>query len=244
MNDYFPTTYGERIADIYDELHQGLPGLESMVDILAELAKGDRALELGIGTGRVALPLSERGIEVHGIDSSETMVARLKAKAGGAHIPVTIGDFTDVGVDGQFSLILVVFNTFFALTSQEEQVRCFRNVAERLTEDGVFVIEAFVPDLTRFTSNQSVSATRVELDRVMLDVTRHDPVNQRLTTQYLIVSEEGTQLIPIHARYAWPSELDLMAQLAGMKLQERWGSFGREPFTAASRNHVSVYKKE
>ena len=142
MNDFSPSSYGERIANIYDELHQGMPGLEPMVDALAELAGAGRALELGIGTGRVALPLTERGVEVHGIDSSETMVARLKAKAGGAQIPVTIGDFADVGVDEQYSLIFVVFNTFFALTSQEYQVRCFRNVAEHLTEDGLFVIEA------------------------------------------------------------------------------------------------------
>ncbi len=243
MNDYFPSTYGERIADIYDELYQELPGLEPMVDTLAELARGGRALELGIGTGRVAIPLAERGVDVHGIDSSEAMVARLRAKERGAKIPVTIGDFADVGIDGRFSLIFAVFTSFLGLTSQEEQVRCFRNVAEHLTEDGVFVIEAFVPDLTRFTRNQSVSATTVESNRVMLAITRHDPVDQRLTGQNVIISEDGTRLIPVQLRYAWPSELDLMAQLAGMRLKERWDSFQREPFTASSRTHVSVYGK-
>ena len=243
MNEHFPSMYGERIAYIYDELHQDLPGLDLMVDTLAELANGGRVLELGIGTGRVALPLAERGVDIQGIDSSEAMVAKLRAKEGGEQIPVIIGDFAEMSIDGQFSLVFVVFNTFLALISQEEQIRCFGNVADRLTEDGVFVIEAFVPDLTRFARSHSVSATRIESDRVLLDVTRHDPVSQILTSQYIVIAEDGIKLIPIKARYAWPSELDMMAQLAGMKLQERWGSFQRDPFTAASRNHVSVYKK-
>ncbi|MBI2856317.1 MAG: class I SAM-dependent methyltransferase [Chloroflexi bacterium] len=243
MNDYDASTYGERIADIYDELHQGLADVQATVDALADLAQGGRALELGIGTGRIALPLAERGVEVHGIDASPAMVARLREKEGGAQIPVAMGDFVDVAVEGDFSLIFVAFNTFFGLLSQEDQVRCFRNVAHHVSGDGVFVIEAFVPDVTRFVRGQNITAPLLEMDRVLLDVSRHDPVTQRVVAQHLLIMESGTRLYPVQLRYAWPSELDLMSQLAGMRLRERWGSWRREPFTAASTNHVSVYEK-
>ena len=243
MSEYGPSTYGERIAEVYDDLYQGLADLQPIVDALADLARGGRVLELGIGTGRIALPLAARGIDIHGIDASEAMVARLRAKEGGGKIPVTMGDFADVGVGGSYSLTFVVFNTFFALLSQEDQVRCFRNVAQQLTDDGVFLIEAFVPDLARFARGQNTSATRVDTDSVVLDVTRHDPVNQRIVSQHVIITEGETKLFPVQLRYAWPSELDLMAQLAGMQLRERWGSWQRALFTAASTGHVSVYEK-
>jgi SAM-dependent methyltransferase len=242
MNEYGPSTYGERIAEVYDELHAGLADVEPIVDALADLARGGRVLELGIGTGRIALPLAARGIDIYGIDASEAMVAKLRAKEGGAKIPVTMGDFADVGVEGSFSLTFVVFNTFFALLSQEDQIRCFHRVAQHLTDNGVFLIEAFVPDLARFVRGQNTSATRVETDRVMLDVSRHDPVGQRVESQHVTITESGTKLFPVQLRYAWPSELDLMAQLAGMRLRERWSSWERAPFTAASTSHVSVYE--
>jgi SAM-dependent methyltransferase len=243
MSEYDPTTYGERIAHVYDEWYPATVD-EEMISALAELAAGGRALELGIGTGRVALPLAAAGVEVHGIDSSEAMVAKLRAKPGGKRIPVTIGDFADVGVEGTFSLVFVVFNTFFSLTSQDDQVRCFQNVARRLTQDGVFVIEAFVPDLARFSGDQTVRATGVETDHILLEASRHDPVRQRVVSQHVVIREDGTKLYPVHVRYAWPAELDLMARLAGLRLRDRWGGWDRRPFAADSTQHVSVFERE
>jgi SAM-dependent methyltransferase len=241
VEGYEARTYGDLIADVYDELYGELDPATA-VEVLAALAGGGPALELAIGTGRIALPLADRGVEVHGIDVSEAMVERLRAKPGGDRIPVTIGDFADVGVDGRFALVFVVFNTFFALTSQEDQVRCFANVAARLTDGGVFVLEAFMPDLARFRRHQTVTAPTVDVDRVMLDVTRHDPVAQRIDSQHILISESGIRLQPVHIRYAWPAELDLMAQLARMRLRDRWADWDRSPFTADSDKHVSVYE--
>lgn len=242
VQDYGPSTYGDRIAEVYDELYVGLGDVISIADVLADLARGGPALELGIGTGRVALPLAARGVEVHGIDASEAMVAKLRAKEGGAAIPVTIGDFAGVEVEGSFSLVFVVFNTLFALLSQEEQVRCFQNVARRLTPDGVFLIDAFVPDVARFARGAYTQASQVETDHVMLDVSRHDPLGQRIVSSHVWITDGGVRLYPVHLRYAWPSELDLMARLAGLRLRDRWGGWRGEPFTADSARHVSVYE--
>ena len=241
MKGYEARTYGDLIADVYDELYRELDPTPA-VEALVALAGGGSALELAIGTGRIALPLAERGVEVHGIDVSEAMVERLRAKPGGDRIPITIGDFADVGVEGRFSLVFIAFNTFFALTSQREQVRCFANVATRLAEGGVFTLELFVPDIARFRGHQSVSAPRVELDTVMLDVARHDPVTQRIDAQLVAITPAGVRLQPIFIRYAWPAELDLMARLAGFRLRDRWADWDGSPFTADSRKHVSVYE--
>jgi SAM-dependent methyltransferase len=243
MQGYDATTYGERIADIYDELYEGMLDTESTVEFLADLAGEGPVLELAIGTGRVALPLSGRGVEVHGIDASEAMVEALRAKDGGDRISVTMGDFAEVAVEGRYDLIFVVFNTLFALTSQEEQVRCFRNVAEHLENDGHFVVEVFVPDLARFDHGQRVSADRVEVDRVVLEASLHDPVGQRVVSQHIVITESGNRVVPVHIRYAWPSELDLMARLAGLRLKDRWAGWRGEFFTADSVRHVSVYEK-
>lgn len=189
----------------------------------------------------VALPLAQRGLEVHGIDASDAMVAKLRAKPGGEAIPVSIGNFVDVGVEGRFSLIFVVFNTLFALDSQEEQVRCFSNVANHLADGGLFLIEAFVPDLTRYTLGQHTHTYSVELDRVHLDVARLDLAAQQIVSQHVVLSESGIRLYPVKIRYAWPSELDLMARLAGLRLKERWSGWGRERFTATSTRHISAY---
>jgi SAM-dependent methyltransferase len=244
MNDYDATTYGERIADIYDQLYEGMLDTDSTVEFLADLAGKGPVLELAVGTGRVALPLVERGIEVHGIDASESMVKGLRQKEGGDRIPVTMGDFAEVEVEGTFTLIFVVFNTLFALTSQEDQLRCFRNVAEHLEDGGRFVIEVFVPDLARFDRGQRVSADRVEVDRVVLEASLHDPVGQRIVSQHVVISESGNRMVPVHIRYAWPSELDLMARLAGLNLKDRWGGWRGEFFTADSVRHISVYEKQ
>jgi len=248
MNDYTAATYGDKIAEVYDEMYPMRADVAPAVDALAKLAGNGPALELGIGTGRVALPLAQRGIEVHGIDASEAIVARMRAKPGGDAISVTIGDFSDFSLkdgDGhrKFRLVYVVFNTLFQATSQQAQVQCFRSVAAHLADDGAFLVEAFVPDPTRFTRNQNISAGRVEPDLVSIDISRHDSVNQFVQSQHLFVTESGIKLYPVQVRYSWPSELDLMAQLAGMSLRERWGDWDGSPFTASSEFHISIYEK-
>jgi SAM-dependent methyltransferase len=242
MEAYGPETYGDRVADVYDE-HTAYLGLdtEGAVETLAELAGGGPVLELAIGTGRLALPLAKLGLEVQGIDASQAMVAKLREKPGGADIPVTIGDFADVGVEGRYPLIFVGFNTFFALLSQEDQLRCFANVAAHLTDDGLFVLEAFFPDLGRYDRDQRVSVLRLDTGGVMLDAARHDPVAQRIETSHVVITEEGTKLYPVNLRYAFPSELDLMARLAGLELKDRWGGWRKEEFGPLSQRHVSVY---
>lgn len=243
MEGYGPETYGDRIADAYDGFYDYHLDTEGAVETLAELAGSGPVLELAIGTGRLALPLAERGLEVHGIDASEEMVAKLREKPGGDSIPVTMGDFADVGVEGSYVLIFVGFNTFFALQSQDDQVRCFANAAAHLADGGLFVVEAFFPDLARYDRGQRTQATTVELDRVLLEASRHDPVEQRVVSQHVVLTEAGTKLYPISIRYAFPSELDLMARLAGLQLRDRWGSWRKDPFTADSRQHVSVYAR-
>jgi SAM-dependent methyltransferase len=240
MEGYEPQTYGDRIADVYDTMYPELD-TEEAVEALAALAGNGPVLELAIGTGRLALPLAERGIEIHGIDVSEAMVAKLRAKPGGDRIPVTMGDFADVGVDGRYRLIFVGFNTFFALVTQEDQARCFANVAAHLTDDGVFALEGFVPDLARFDRGQRTQTTRVDVDRVVLEASIHDQPAQRVDSQHVVITSEGVRLYPTSLRYAFPTELDLMARLAGLELRQRWGSWRREPFSESSPRHVSVY---
>jgi len=246
-DDYGPETYGDRIADIYDGWVRDA-GIDATtgasVEFLASLAGEGPVLELGIGTGRIALPLAARGIDIRGIDASAEMVARLREKPDGAAIPVTMGDFAGVPVEGAYSLIFVAFNTFFALLTQDDQVGCLREVASRLAPGGAFVLSAFVPDLSRFDRGQRVDATLVETDRVLLEAARHDPVAQTVTASHVVVTEAGTRIYPVKLRYAWPSELDLMARLAGLRLRDRFGGWEREPFTAESGGHVSVYERD
>lgn len=243
MEGYDPATYGNRIADVYDSLYTDLSDVQTMANMLVQLASGGRALELGIGTGRIALPVAWRGVEVHGVDSSPAMVSRLRSKVGGASIPVTMGNLADVPVQEEFKLIFIVFNTLFALETQDLQVRCFQNVAKHLAHDGAFVVEAFVPDPGRYVRGQNTSTTRIEKDKVMLEVAQHDPINQRVYAQHVIIMEQGIHLLPVTIRYAWPSELDLMARMAGLKLRERWADWKKSPFTATSASHVSVYER-
>lgn len=239
MNDYKADTYGEHVADIYDEWYGAYD--EAAIATLSELARGGQALELGIGTGRVALPLQQKGVKVHGIDASAAMLAKLCAKPGGESIPVTVGNFAEVAVEGEFSLIYILFNTFFALLTQDEQIRCCENAARHLSGEGVFVIEAFVPDMTRFSGGQSIRVVNVGGSEVRLDATQLDPINQCLTSQHVVLTEQGVRVYPVKLRYVWPSELDLMARLAGMRLQQRWGNWERGAFSAGSGKHVSVY---
>lgn len=245
MEGYGASTYGDLFADVYDQWYGPDGDIDDdtadAAEFLAGLAGPGPALELAIGTGRVALPLAGRGVEVHGLDASEAMIARLRAKPGGERIPVTVGDMADVAVGGRFPLVYLVFNTIFALTTQAEQVRCFRNVAARLADGGAFVVEAFVPDLSRYPRGQGISLNRMDVDQVTLDVSRHDPVMQTVDSQHVVLRAEGIRLQPIRIRYAWPAELDLTAQLAGLRLAGRWAGWRREPFTASASTHVSVY---
>ncbi len=243
MNDYDPMlSFGEEVAATYDESPRGDEA--ACVAFLERHARGGPALELAIGTGRIGLPLAARGVRLDGIDLSPAMVARLRAKPGGDQIPVTIGDFAAVAVPDRYRLIYVVFNTLFNLLTQDDQVRCFENVAAHLTDDGVFVVEAFVPTfLMRLRDNQYVDAEAIEIGEVRLDVGRHDLVRQILDESHVVLSRDGVRLYPIVTRYAWPSELDLMARIAGLRLTERWGGWNDEPFTADSRLHISVYAR-
>lgn len=241
MKGYHPMdSFDKASADVYDQELRG--DEQATVALLAELARGGPALELAIGTGRIALPLAAKGIRVDGIDMSDAMVAQLRTKPGGDSMSVAMGDFADVEVEGTYRLIYLVFNTLFNLLEQEDQVRCFVNAAKHMTDDGCFVVEGFVPAyLNRLRDDQYVDAEELEVGRVTFDVGRHDPIRQRLDESHVVLSPEGVQLFPIVCRYAWPSELDLMARIAGLQLQDRWAGWERERFTAASRNCISVY---
>jgi SAM-dependent methyltransferase len=237
-----PAFYGDRWADVYDEWHVGHDPAP-MVEFLAGLARGGRALELAIGTGRVALPLAERGITVEGIDASQAMVDRLRVKPGGDAIPVVIGDMAKVGVTGPFRLVYLVFNTLFGLQSQEQQADCFSNVARVLEPGGMFVIECLVPDRNLLYRGQSVQALHVVEKSAALAVSRHDAAQQRVTTQIVIFDQQGMRMLPETYRYSWPAELDLMASQAGLRLRERHASWDGKRFDSASAGHVSVYER-
>jgi SAM-dependent methyltransferase len=236
--------FDERVAARYDESSAEMFDREvvgPVVDLLVELAGSGRALELGIGTGRIALPLAQRGVLVHGIELSDAMVARLRAKPGGDDIHVTIGDFAMATVGGTFSLAYLVFNTIFNLTTQEAQVACFRNVAAHLVPGGCFVIEAAVPDVQRLVPGEKIRAFHVSRNRWGFD--EYDIATQGLTSHHLEIVDGRLERNSVPFRYAWPAELDLMAQLAGMRLRERWSGWKREPFTSDSRQHVSIWEK-
>ena len=240
--EWTAATYGDRIAGIYDELYGNTVDTEGAVERLAALAGSGPVLEFGAGTGRLALPLRARGLDVHGIEASPAMIERLRARPGGAELPVVRGDMSETQVDGRFSLVFVVFNTLIALLTQEAQLRCVANAARHLLPGGLFVVEIQVPDPGRYVRNQEPAVVRVEPDRVLFDVTRINPLEQRMSVQHLHFSEQGIRMYPIEVRYIWPSELDLMARLAGFHLRERHGGWRGEPFTNASFAHVSVYE--
>jgi SAM-dependent methyltransferase len=236
--------FGPRVAERFDEryAYQADPAVVGpMVDFLAELARGGRALELGIGTGRIALPLAQRGVPVHGIDLSEAMVARLQAKPGAEAIGVTIGDFATTRVDGSFSLAYVVANTIMNLTTQEEQVACFRNVAAHLEAGGCFVVEVMVPRLRRLPPGERFQPFEVSPGHLGFD--EYDVARQGLVSHHYWMEGERVEVLSPPFRYVWPSELDLMAQLAGMTLRERWADWHRRPFTSESDKHVSAWEK-
>lgn len=240
MEGFDETTFGTLNADDYDALHDPGTTAES-VALISELAGQGRILELAIGTGRMALPLVALGHDVSGIEGSPLMVEKLRTKPGGEAIEVVIGDFADVAIDGPFDHVFLVFNTFFNLLSQEAQVRCFANVAQRLTEGGTFLVETFVPDQSGFADGQRVQTKRLDMTTVWLEAALHDPVRQLLEFQRIRITQDGVRMVPLPMRYAWPSEIDLMARLAGLSLRDRWGGWDRRPFDASSKMHVSVY---
>jgi SAM-dependent methyltransferase len=236
--------FGERVASVYDEHAAGMfdPAVVTpVVDLLAGFAGQGGALEFGIGTGRIALPLAERGVRVAGIDSSEAMVARLRAKPGGGDLEVAIGDFASTRVGGEFALVYLIFNTINNLITQDAQVACFQNAADHLAGGGRFVIETGVPDLQNLPVGQTIIPFRADPGGISFDV--YDVVTQRFSSQHFDFVDGRVEAFPVEFRYAWPAELDLMARLAGLRLQDRWAGWRGEPFTSLSRAHVSVYEK-
>ena len=250
MKDYGLADYGERIAEVYDDWMRAIDPADA-VEALARLAGEGPVLELGIGTGRIALPLAERGLEVHGIDASEAMLATLREKAGGARIPTTVGDLADVAVADRYSLVFVAANTFFGVLSQLDQVRCFENVEAHLLEGGVFVIEAFVPDPARFDPGH-LSVRAVELDSVRIEASRHDRASQTIDGQAIELRERGARFFPFRIRYAWPAELDLMGLLpacasvsagaAGAASRSRRRAGSTCPYTSAVRSLAAALR--
>jgi SAM-dependent methyltransferase len=236
--------FGEQAAAHYDDLSDPMfqpEFIEPAVSLLAELAGGGRALELAIGTGRIGLPLSQRGVPVHGIELSRAMVARMRGKPGGEAIPVTVGDMATTRVDGAFTVAYLVFNTINNLTTQEAQVACFRNVAWHLTPGGCFVIETVVPNLRSLPPGQDILAYRAGPGQIVSYT--YDHATQQYRGHYVTVTDGTGDYRTTPFRYVWPAELDLMAQLAGLRLRDRWAGWNREPFTTDSRSHISVWQK-
>jgi SAM-dependent methyltransferase len=236
--------FDERIAKAYEARWPNLfePAVvDPAVSFLANLAGAGTALELGIGTGRIALPLNQRGVRVHGIELSPAMVAQLQAKPGTDDIGVTIGDFAATRVAGTFKLAYLVRNTITNLTTQDEQVECFRNVAAHLEPGGCFVIEVYIPELQRLPPGETIHAFTVTPTHLGFE--EYDVATQIAFSHHYWVIDGQLETFSSPHRYVWPSELDLMARLAGMTLRERWSDWNREPFTSDSRNHVSVWEK-
>jgi SAM-dependent methyltransferase len=236
MPEYDPTSYGRHWAQIYDDFFPVLPDQKDCIECLATLVGRGPVLELGIGSGRIALPLARRNIQVHGIEAS---VTKLREKPGGEDLLVHVGDLVDVAVDDEYTLIFAIFNTLFYVSNQNDQVRCFVNVAQHLSSDGVFVVEAAVP----FSGpGRGMQVNELRSDRVSLQVYQRDNITQRVFQQLVLMEQNGRiRLIPDTYRYIWPSELDLMAKIAGLRLRERWGDWRRGPFTSSSVKHISVY---
>ncbi|MER7127567.1 class I SAM-dependent DNA methyltransferase [Streptosporangium saharense] len=240
-----PSAYGRAIADVYDDVYgTTIPetSTEAAVDRLAELADGGPVLEFGIGTGRLALPLVARGLVVAGVEGSEEMTRRLRAKPGGDRVPVTPGDFATTRVEGEFGLVVLAINTIFALPSQDAQVACFHNAAAHLRPGGRFVVEAWVPDPGAFRNGTALRLLSLDEERVLVEAARLSAAEQMMYTTKVNLTSDGLRLLPANHRYAWPAELDLMGRLAGMEREHRWADWNGSPYTDDSRSHVSVYR--
>ncbi len=236
--------FDEDVARRYDQSVAGMfepQSVQAAVAFIAAFAGAGRALELGIGTGRIGLPLAQAGVPVHGIELSRAMVARLRAKPGGEDIPVAIGDFATTTVEGAFTVAYLVFNTIVNLTSQAEQVACFRNVAAHLEPGGCFIVEVGIPELRLLPPGETFRPFHVSESKWGID--EYDVANQGLTSHHLELVDGQLERFSVPFRYVWPSELDLMAQMAGMRLRERWSDWSRAPFTSDSAAHISVWEK-
>jgi SAM-dependent methyltransferase len=236
--------FGADVARRYDDSESGMfePAvIESTVAFLVDHAGGGPALEFGIGTGRIGLPLAARGIDVHGIDLSAAMVDRLRAKPGADAIRATVGNFASTRVPGEFGLVYLVFNTIMNVTTQAGQVACFRNAAAHLRPGGRFIVEVGVPDLQRLPVGETVRPFSVAPDRLGFD--EYDVANQGLVSHHFWLADGRAERLSIPFRYVWPAELDLMAELAGLTFVERWADWDRSPFAAPSRKHVSVWQR-
>jgi SAM-dependent methyltransferase len=237
-----PSAYGRDVADAYDALYRAAFDTDGAVERLHALAEGGSILELGIGTGRLALPLAERGHEVVGVDASEEMLARLRAKPGAERLRLIHGDFEDVRLSERFGLVLITLNTLYALPDQESQVGCVLNASQHLRPGGTFVVEGFVLDAEKLHRDEGMQPRYLDEHRIELQFMRHDRATQRLHNILVSLGPDGVLVRPVNHRYIWPSELDLMARLAGLRLAERWGGWRGEPYTSASPLHVSVYR--
>ena len=243
MKDYQPAmSFGPEVAA--GDPHRLRGDEDDTVAFLRDLAGDGPALELAVGTGRIARPLAATGVRVDGIDISQAMVDVLRTQPGGDQIAVTMGNFADVPVSGTYRLIYIVYNTIHNLLTQDDQVRCFENVAKHLTDDGVFVVEALTHESMHLVNDQYVHAQSVEVKQVWLDVARYDPVTQLLEESHVSLTDKGVRLFPIVTRHIWPAEMDLMARIAGLRLRERFGGWDRSPYTAHSRNIISVYEQD
>jgi SAM-dependent methyltransferase len=241
-----PGEYGRHIGALYDSLVDAAfpTDTDATVALLAELADGGPVLEFGVGTGRLAVPLARLGLPVSGIDGSAEMLDQLRNKPGGAAMTLRVGNFADTRLDSDFALVVLAANTIFALPSQDAQVQAFRNAAAHLRPGGHFVLEAWVPDLGDFRAGRALRIVSVQDRRVVLEAAELDPVEQHMRTTKLFCGPDGLQAFPANHRYAWPAELDLMARLAELNRVHRWASWRRDPYTATSRQHVTVYRKD
>ncbi|HET6481422.1 MAG TPA: class I SAM-dependent methyltransferase [Actinoplanes sp.] len=242
MDGYTTSTWGDSLPDFDSLVWAQGKDEDQATEFLARLAGAGPALELGVGTGRVALPLAARGIAVTGIEASAGMIEQLRAKPGGEQLTVVHGDFADVPVTGEFTLVYCVISTFFLLLTQEEQLRCFANVTRRLAPDGAFVLQTFFPEPYQFEQPQMTETMHVDVAGAVLLMSRHDPVLQRMDRQQAAITAAGIRLYPMAFRYAWPTELDLMGRLAGLHLAERWGGWRNEQYRARDQ-YISVYRR-
>jgi SAM-dependent methyltransferase len=242
VRGYHDQSYGDGFADVYDDWYADITDVSTSTEALGALAAGGRVLELGVGTGRLAIPLAATGLEVHGLDTSTSMLERMVTKPGGDRVHAHVGDMVDGLPDGPFALVFVAYNTFFSLLTTERQQACFAEVARRLGPNGCFAVEAFVP-VSSDERTSSVTVRTVAADRVVLSVSTSDPSRQVAEGQYVDITEAGgVRLRPWSIRWSSPGQLDAMAAAAGLELTDRWAGFDRSPYSDESERHVSIFR--
>lgn len=239
---YDPAAYGEAHAEVYDEIYRDAFPTEDAVRLLGRLAAGGGLLELGVGTGRLARPLAAAGVAVHGLDSSPAMLAALRAREGGPAVTTTLGDLTGFDLGAQFAVVVCAASTLFLLPTPQAQIAALACAARHLAAGGALVVETFVPQPDRFTDGRRTELRRLDEDQAHLVLSSHDPLRQQVEVEHVLAGRRGVRRYPVRLRYAWPAELDLMAQLAGLRLDRRWGGWRGEPLTAATGDQVSIYR--